>query len=316
MDLVLRLAMLFGGSLVLCLCMACPALGQQAAQKQKVILDTDIGDDIDDAYALSLALSSPELEVLGVCVNTRKVEDRAKIALKMLHEVGRDDVPVALGLRGKNEEGRPNQIPYAEDYTATQPIKEDAVEFTARLLNESQSDITVIAYGPMSNIGALVERHPMAAKRMKRLIVMGGMCGVGVFAGREIKPEYNIKSDVPAAQAMMRCGRPITLVTLDVTLLCKLTPPYLERFTKSPNKLAQALVKLLGFWPGKVPTLHDPLAVSYAVDPSLLKVEPKHVVVDDKGFTRIVEGKAPNCEVSVTVEAERFLEWFCRRIAG
>lgn len=316
MDLTLRLAVLFGGSLVLCLCMACPTLGQQTAQRQKVILDTDIGGDIDDAYALSLALSSPELEVLGVCVNTGKVEERAKIAVKMLHEVGRDDIPVAIGLPGPHTDYRANQYPWAADYDATQPIKEDAVEFMARLLNESDQDITVLAYGPMSNIGALVERHPMAAKRMKWLVVMGGMCGVGVFAGREIKPEYNIKTDIPAAQAMMRCGRPITMVTLDVTLLCKLTQPYLDRFAKSDQPLAQAMVKLLNLWPGKIPTLHDPLAVAHVIDPSFLTVEPKHVVIDDEGYTRIVEGREPNCEVSITVEAERFVEWFSGRIAG
>ncbi len=316
MEKVLQVSFPVVLSALFCWCAANPQAGAQAPQKEKVILDTDIGGDIDDAYALSLALSSPELEVLGVCVNTGAVEQRAKIALKMLHEAGRDDIPVAVGLPGPRKDKRPNQYPYAQDYEATKPIDENAVEFLARMLNNSNGDITVIAYGPLSNIAALVEKHPMAAKRMKRLIIMGGMCGVGALAGREVFPEYNVRCDVPASQTVFRAGLPLTMITLDVTLLCKLTKPYQQRFEKSQRPLAQAMVKLLDLWPGKIPTLHDPLAVVYSYAPQFIEVKPYHVVVDDQGRTIIVQGKEPNCNVSVTVQAEKFLDFFCDRVAG
>ena len=92
----------------------------QASGKIKVILDTDIGDDIDDAWALAFAISHQNFDLLGVTITHGNTPARAKIALKMLHITGRDSVPVAVGR--KTSDGYYHQYTWAEDFTAKQPV--------------------------------------------------------------------------------------------------------------------------------------------------------------------------------------------------
>src|SRR5262245_25270686 len=108
----------------------CCALGDGFAQrsgKMKVILDTDIGDDIDDAWALAFVISHQNFEPLGVTITHGNTPARMKIACKMLHVTGRGDIPVAVGR--KTSDGYFQQYTWAEDFTAKQPIAQPAADF-------------------------------------------------------------------------------------------------------------------------------------------------------------------------------------------
>ncbi len=284
------------------------------AARRKVLLDTDIGDDIDDAFALALALQCPELEILGVTTAYGPTDKRAKMALKLLHTAGRDDIPVAVGAPGADSE--PNQYPFAADYSDTQPIEEGAVEFILRTLDESAGDITMIAYGPLTNLGEAVRRSPQTMAKLKQLIIMGGMIGGCSPEAGELRPEYNIKCDVPAAQAVFDAGLPLTMVGLDVTMLCRLEPQYLRVIEAAGTPLVEAVMAMLQLWPRETPILHDPLAISIAVDPSLVTTKARHVQVDNEGFTRLREGEKPNADVCIRVERDRFLRFFTERLCA
>ena len=281
---------------------------------RKVIIDTDIGDDIDDAFALALALNCPELRILGVTTAYGPTEKRAKMALKLLRAAGRDGIPVAVGVR--THDSTPNQYPFAADYAETQPIADSAVEFILRTLEESAGDVTLIAYGPLTNLGAAFRQGPETMRKMQELIIMGGMVGAGSEKVGEMRPEYNIKCGVPAAQAVFTGGVKLTMVGLDVTMLCELDPERRQAIAEAGTPLTDAVTAMLRLWPHRTPILHDPLAISIAVDRSLVTTKACHVAVDDQGFTRIVEGPPANTDVCVGVDAERFLTFFTERLCA
>ena len=280
---------------------------------RRIILDTDIGSDIDDAYALALILCSPELELVGITIANNDTAARAKLALKMLHECGRDDVPVAVG-RATDTGGSVNQAPWAEDYTATAPIGQSAAEFLVEQVNAAPGEITIIPIGPFTNVGDALKLDPELGHKCD-FVIMGGCVGWPEGATPEIKPEYNIVTDVPASQAMLSCGAPLVMVPLDATYQVKLEAANRERLLNAGTPLTDGLVGMLNCWPGQTPVLHDPLAVGMAVDETLCGLAELCIVCDDEGHTRPVEGE-PNMRVAVTPHVGRFLMLLMERLLG
>jgi len=163
---------------------------------KKVILDTDIGDDIDDAFALALAIRSPELEIVGVCIENA-VDGRTKIALKLLHLEGRDDIPVAKGLRVPGLKGRPpaNQASWSIDYDLTNPCNLNAVDFIVSKVKRSPGEITLITIGPLTNVAATLGKEPGIRNMIKEIIMMGGpfYVGYGIRVEQEPGCDYNLR---------------------------------------------------------------------------------------------------------------------------
>jgi purine nucleosidase len=281
---------------------------------RRLILDTDIGSDIDDAYALALILSSPELDLVGVTVCNNRTDQRAKLALKMLYVTGRDDVPVALG-RLTETGGSVNQAPWAEDFTATRPIGQTAAEFIVEQVNAAPGEITLLPIGPFTNIGDALALDPDLPGKLESILLMGGCIGWPGGATPEIKPEYNIVTDIPASQAMLSCGVPLVMVPLDATYQVKLEAENRERILNAGTPLTDGLAAMLSYWPGQTPVMHDPLAVGMAIDPALCGVANLRVVCDDEGCTRPVEGE-PNMQVTVTPQVGRFLSLYMERLLG
>lgn len=280
---------------------------------RKIILDTDIGSDIDDAYALALILRSPELELVGVTIANNDTAARAKLALKMLHEAGRDDVPVAVG-RATQTGGGVNQGPWAEDYDSTGPIAQPADDFLVDQVNAAPGEVTIVPIGPFTNIGDALQRDPDLGSKMD-LVIMGGCVGWPDGATPEIKPEYNIVTDIPASQAMLSCGAPMIMVPLDSTYKVKLEAENRQRILEAGTPLTEGLVGMLKLWPGETPVLHDPLAVAMAIDDTYCGTAELCVVCDDEGYTRPVEGE-PNMRVAVTPNVGRFVMMLMERLVG
>ena len=282
---------------------------------KRLILDTDIGSDIDDAYAMALILASPELDLVGVTVAHGKTDQRARLALKMLYETGNEHIPVAVGRQTPCRPGAVNQAPWAEDFETTQPIAQTAAEFIVEHVNAAPGEITIVPIGPFTNISDALKLDPSLAEKVAEIVLMGGCVGWPNGATPEIWPEHNIATDIPASQVMVSCGARMTMVPLDATMKVRLEAENRARIAERGTPLTDALVAMLALWPGETPVLHDPLAVAMAMDPTCCGVADLRLEVDDQGYTRALEG-APNMTVAVTPHVGRFLHTFMERLLG
>ena len=299
------------------LLIACLLLGQlialpAPATKIPILLDTDIGSDIDDAFAVALILRSPELDLLGVTTVSGDTQARARLAAKMLWEDGRREIPVAAG-----EPGKPlpiDQARWAEGFTSPQLLREKAVDFLKKQFDRRPGEITLVAIGPLTNIGALLRADPSIAPKIKRIVLMGGSIAYG-YGNPQPVAEYNIKMDVSAAQTVFNSGIPILAAPLDVTAMLQLTPADMHRIFTQLTPTTNALTLLYHLWGNLTPTLFDPMAVALAIDPTLCLLQPLAIEVDAQGFIRVVEGKPPNATVALKTDARRFMEFYLRRVA-
>ena len=189
----------------------------QAQAQEKIIIDSDIGDDIDDAFALGLALSSPEFEIVGVSASFGDTPTRAKMLDRMLGELGRSDIPVAMGTPANVNLTAFTQRRYAEGGTFARASHPGSVDFVLDQARKHPGEITLVAIGPLPNIGAMIDRDPAAFRKLKRVVIMGGSIRTmtdpyGVAAPIAPHPEWNIKNDIASAQKLFAAGVPLTVL--------------------------------------------------------------------------------------------------------
>ena len=113
----------------------------------------------------------------------------------------------------------------------------------------------------------------------------------------------------------LSCGAPTMMVPLDATVRVKLEEENRQRLLQAGTPLTDGLAAMLSYWPNQTPTMHDPLAVGMALDPTLCGVADLRVVCDDEGYTRCVEGE-PNMQVALTPQVGRFLSLYMERLLG
>ncbi len=299
-------------------------LGQATAPTsgtQKVIIDTDIGDDIDDVFALGLALQSPELHILGVTTAWGNTTLRARLAERLLRETGHGNIPVAIGIEKHDPQGgKFSQARWAE---AGPPPNThlQAVDFILGQIRKHPGEITLIVIGPETNIGAAIDRDPATFRKLKRVVIMGGSVrrGYGDLDSappRPPEPEYNIKMDIPAARKLFTSGVPLYVMPLDSTQLKLDEGKRTLLFTRS-TPLTDALTLLYHQWASEThqqtPTLFDAVAVTYAINPSLCPAEPLKIEVDDQGYTREQSG-TPNAQVCLHSDPEAFFHFYMERL--
>jgi purine nucleosidase len=296
------------------------ATGGHAAEPQLVIIDTDIGDDIDDAFALALALQSPELRILGVTTAFGDTEMRARLVDRYLAAVGRRDIPVNAGVATKTDNVM-TQAPYARQ--SSERKHADGVEFLFKSIRLHPGQITLIAIGPLFNVQEAIKRDPGTFRKLKRVVLMGGSIYRGYGDDKDghhkpAEPEWNIDRDPAGAQALFSVGVPVFMMPLDSTQV-HLEPKERETIFAHGSPLSDQVTLLYHQWMAKswdhnmTPTLFDPVAVTYAMRPGLCPVKPMHIEVDDKGLTRPTEGKA-NAEVCLESDEKGFLALLLERI--
>jgi len=284
--------------------------------REMVIIDTDIGDDIDDAFALALALRSPELEILGVTTNFGDTEARAKIADRLLGEAGHPKTPVAAGVASPVKV-KMYQQRYGESGHFAKPSHPDAVTFLLEQIRQHPGEITLIAIGPLMNIGAAIDKDPATFRKLERVVLMGGSVrsgygDLGYTPPHGPDPEWNILNDIPSAQKLFTSGVPIAMMPLDSTQL-KLDEVKRAFLFSQGAPLTDALTVLYHRWGQQTPTLFDPMAVAYVLDPGLCPVVPLHIRVDEKGFTREEPG-TPNADVCLDSDPEKFFRFYLQRV--
>jgi inosine-uridine nucleoside N-ribohydrolase len=289
-----------------------------ARAADKVILDTDIGDDIDDAFALSLALNSPELKIIGITSAWGNTALRSRLLDRILCETGREDVPVYTGVPTKTT------TKFTQQAWANQGIEHphsDAVTFLLDQIRQNPGEITLIAIAPLTNIGAAIERDPATFRKLKRVVLMGGSIyrGYDDFAYNTThKPEaeYNIAMDVAASQKLFTSGVPIYMMPLDSTQL-KFDETKRSLLASISTPLTDSLQVLTAEWQRNAqqttPTMFDVVATAYAIDPQTCPTTPLHIEVDDKGFTRIAPGQ-PNANACLEPHTDAFFNLLMPRL--
>lgn len=263
-----------------------------------VIFDTDIGDDIDDTWALGFLLRSPELDLRLAVGDNGKPEYRARLLAKFLQTAGRSDVPVGLGLDvNPDQSGR--QLEWVKDYELKQysgKIRQDGVQAIIDTIMNSRRPVTVIAVGPVQNIAAALKREPRIAQRA-RFVGMHGSVRVGYGNNPKIAPEYNVKMAPEACQRVFTAPWDMTITPLDTCDKVVLTGEKYQRVYHSTDVIATTIIANYRVWataqgqslPANVPlrssTLFDTVAVYLAASQDLCGMERLGIRVTDDGFT-------------------------------
>jgi inosine-uridine nucleoside N-ribohydrolase len=299
----------------LVLCLGSAQVWAEAA-REKVIIDTDIGDDVDDAFALALAVKSPELEILGITTTFGETDVRAQIVDRLLGEVGRGEIPVMAGQR-TNTKNPMSQRRYAEGGHFARNSHIDATSFILEQIRKYPGEITLIGIGPLMNVGAAIDRDTATFRKLKRVVIMGGSIrrGYGDYGYNEHvppQPEWNILNDVASAQKLFASGVPLYVMPLDSTQLKLDEVKRAFLFTRG-TAVTDQLAILYHLWAQETPTLFDPMAVAFVLRPELCPVIALHIRVDEKGYTREEPG-APNAQVCLNSNPEDFFQFYLRRV--
>jgi inosine-uridine nucleoside N-ribohydrolase len=290
--------------------------------KQKVLFDCDLGGDVDDAYAVALLLTSPEFEVLGLVMDHGNTTKRGQLACRLLYELGLEkDIPVVVGrptpgVVGEQTgiAGDSNQFIWAQGFERVKPASTDAAKFIIENLRRYPSDVILFTVGPVCNIEDVLQQDPEALKLAKRVIAMFGSFEMGYGGpGTKPEPEWNVRADAKAGQALLASGAKLTLAGLDTTTMVKLGEADRTRLLYRNSPLTDALCGLYTLWRYEAyaqpdPTLFDVVPIGMVLWPELFTSRPAHVRVTDKGMTELVLDASPNCEIGVTVEKDELVK--------
>lgn len=277
---------------------------------KKILIDTDIGGDVDDALALALALNSPDkIEIVGITNVYLANAWRAGVTKRLLKVYGREDIPVCTGaekpLIGWWDENRiPNSsADYGEFRGEALPHAADFIIRTA----ETVPDLTVVAIGPLTNVGLALAKAPHIARKIQ-ILMMGGQVS-------KAHPEWNIVCDPEAARIVFESGVPIRMVGLDVTNRCQFTREEVDEVKAGGNvrsdllgEMMETFIKNFGY----LPILHDPLAMATLVWDDLLTFREKKILIETAGqYTRGLTidcdwGDGVPVQVAVDVDAAQF----------
>ncbi|WXG41927.1 MAG: nucleoside hydrolase [Candidatus Freyarchaeum deiterrae] len=288
---------------------------------KRIIIDTDVGLDVDDAYAISLAAKSPELTVEGITTVYGDTLLRARIALKLLKLAGRSDIPVIVGEGEPITENKQSRMLGFEGEGILKPKDKElqipsinAVDFITSKALTSKKDLTIVTIGALTNIALALKKQPDIKRGIKELVIMGGIIYPPEINGEKIPydSEYNFNCDPEAAKIVFECEIPKTLVPMDITMKPDnyLTEIELTKLQEANTPLTATLLEMTKIWleyrkesastigisPEIVkPWMHDPLAVTVALKKEIFKTENYNLRMD------ILEGKAriiPDAEVA------------------
>lgn len=311
-------------TLLTALALSCTTLVPQAhaADRIKVIVDMDIGDDIDDSFALALLLQSPEFDIVGITTTWGDTALRAQLLERMLRETGHSHIPVAQGTATTGNPQPFTQARYAK--RGKLPAMVPAVDFLLDQIKRQPGQITLIALGPLTNVGAAITRDPTTFGKLKQVAMMGGSVRAGYrksqyVPARPADKEYNIVSDVASAQKLFRSGVPIVMMPLDSTQI-RLDEVERNALLGHGSPVTDALALMYHQWidayqpwSSNMPSLFDVVPVTWMIDPKTCPTTPLRIVVSDDGYTREEAGK-PNAAVCLASDQKRFFDILMPRL--
>jgi purine nucleosidase len=305
---------------------------------KKILFDTDPG--IDDACAILLALASPEISVEGLSIvhGNCSLEQATTNALSVLELGNASQIPVAKGcdlplvqpsLLAPETHGD-SGLGYAKlPEPRARPIGQHAIDFLIEKILSSPGEITLVAIGPLTDVALAIRQEPRLVEAIKELIIMGG--AIRYEGNTTALAEFNTYADPHAAHIVYHSGVPITLVPLDVTYQCILTPVDVRRLQEIDSPITTFIADATRFYmefhdeyqkiEGCV--INDPLALALTFAPELCTYQELPVDVDLSGGIAMGKtvadfynyGKKPaNMRVALSVEARRFIDLFLERM--
>jgi len=302
--------------------------------RHRVILDCDPG--VDDAIAILLALASPaEIELLGItCVaGNVSLEATARNARRVCTLAGRRDVAVLAGCarplmspvgRTASVHGKDGLADVGFPEPAFELGSQHAVDFIIEQALEGEGGaVTLCCVGPMTNAALALIKEPLLARRLGRILFMGG----AAFCPGNVSPvaEFNVFVDPHAAHVVLGSGLPLTMFGLDVTQQAQATAERLAAWRARGSRVAEAAARMVGAYRGADPCLHDACVIAHLIDPGLFGGVDAHVAVEcesplTRGQTVVRAGEQhlasdpPNCHVVTRVEADRLFELLTERL--
>lgn len=300
----------------------------------RLLLDTDIGTDVDDCLAIAFLLHSPGVELEAVTCVYGDVDLRARMVRKLLALAGRSEVPVATGatrpLFGRREvywEGHEGVgLLDPSDPPAAAGVAGHAAELIVARARENPGEVTLLAIGPLTNVAIAVLIEPALPRLLRGVTIMGGSVRAGDLSLPSV--EHNFRCDPEAAHAVLTAGLPITLVPLDVTLKTRLGRDAPAAMRAAGTPFNEAVARQLELYPRFAErgftTPHDPLAAAVVLQPDLVKTTPLHVSVDyttelDPGrliCTEPTPDAPANADVALEVDAPRFEALLLERLTA
>jgi pyrimidine-specific ribonucleoside hydrolase len=267
------------------------------SEPHRVIIDTDPG--VDDAFALLLAMRSPELRIEAITPVAGNVPLDLTLpnALRMVEIAGRTDIPVAAGAKAPllrrlvtaayahGENGLGGAV-FPEP--KLKPVGECAAVVIRQIVRKYPREVTLITLGPLTNVATALASDTELSGMIKSIVMMGGS-----LSGGNITPaaEFNFYVDPEATRMVFQSGIPLTMVGLDVTRRTSLTDEHVKTLQGIQNPVSQAAAKIArnaidhtrsqGFLVG--PNMHDSLAVAAFLDPTLLKWKEYYVDIETTG---------------------------------
>ena len=297
--------------------------------RQKIILDCDPGHD--DAIALLLAAHHPALELLAITTvaGNQSIEKTTLNALKVCSLANIRNVPVAMGMdrplvrlarhaadiHGVSGMDGPN-VPEPNIELAPQ----HAVDLLIDLLLNSEGDITLVPTGPLTNIATAIRREPAIVPKIQAISLMGGAIGVGNVTS---SAEFNLWFDPEAASIVFQCGRPITMVPLEVTHQALATEEIVSRLRIADRPVPNFVADLLVFFAASyknvfgfpAPPVHDPCAVAAVIEQEIIQAADMYVEIETTSTLSAGRtvcdvygklGKLANARVGYGLDVDRF----------
>lgn len=299
---------------------------------QKIIIDTDPGQDIDDLLALLFALQRPELDIQAITTVTWPSDKRARLVKRLLRYLDRTDIPVAAGMQFPLRPFSAQEVHNQHDLACTmnhyafaepedprdQPGTEDAADLIIRTIEKHPGEVGLACIAPLTNIACALRRKPEIASKIKYIAMMGGETALN-------RIEHNVAFDYIASDVVLTSGIPIYMGTWEVTRRFVLSPDDCARFKSSASPLHQALGRSIDLWhpvqnwkPG--PVMYDIFPILWSFDRSFYTTAPKSVRVETRGeFTRgmtVVSGDRPNIEVTTDIRAPEVRAMFLETVFG
>ena len=308
--------------------------------KRKIIIDCDPGQD--DAVMLLLALACPdEFDILGITTVAGNVPlDLTQRNARIMCELaGRTDVPVFAGcdkpmqhelITAENVHGKTG-IDGVDIYEPAMSLQDQhAVDFIIEsLLKADINSVTLVPTGPLTNIGQALVQQPAIRPKIKEIVLMGGAMREG--GNTTPSAEFNILEDPDAAQIVMHCGRPLTIVPLDVTHQVLVSRDRLEQIRAIDSPVGAAVVGMMEFfnrfdsekYGSDGAPLHDPCTIAYLLKPELFEGRMCNVEIETgspltRGHTAVdfwgVSDRARNANWLYKVNADDFFTLLIERL--
>lgn len=251
--------------------------------KKIILIDTDLGDDIDDAAAIIMALNSPEIEIMGITTVYQNTYKRAEMVMDLCKRYGRTDIPIYAGygtplIERPTYEESPIQYEILNQERHYNPKTDlDAVDFIIQSVQKN-SELIIVAMGAMTNLGLAFHRAPKIMKNVQ-IIAMGGM-----FTSSA--PEWNMLCDPEAARIVMDFSESLTMFGLDVTKYCLIQDALLNQLflSKSDRMMYYRQgIEIFKEKTGYPVTFHDVLLIAFLIDPTIVELKQSDFTIELSG---------------------------------